>query len=184
VLALLCYAHRGTVVLALTCPTWSRRARCAHLPLGRRGRPALPLCPLPTTCFTKCLKWVTLSIWRRDDCIETNQTTKHTLVLARLRQYRQPNNRRLAWWEHAKARHDTGTTLSDMVALPCRAVLCHRAHVAAQAWHYGSLTMTCRVAGHVGHRAAGLHCRHRRAPSCAPPPRMRRHRHAPPQGLR
>ena len=57
---------------------------------------------MPITCLTKCLRGVTLPIGRRGDCIKTNQATKHTLGLARLEQYRQPNNQELAWWEQTK----------------------------------------------------------------------------------
>jgi hypothetical protein len=83
-------------------------------------------------------------------------------------------------WPNGPPRHGMALALSGTAALPCHAVLCHRAPVAAQARHYMTLAVSCRAV--TGHRAVVLCCRRGRAPSCAPPPRMRCHRRAPPQG--
>jgi len=56
----------------------------------------------PRVPITGSMKWGNLSTGRRGDCIKINHTIKHTLKLARLIQYRQPNNQGLAWWEQAK----------------------------------------------------------------------------------
>ena len=49
------------------------------------------------------LKVATLPIKKRDDYTTTNQATKHTPKLARLRQYKEPNNQRLGGWKQAKS---------------------------------------------------------------------------------
>jgi len=49
--------------------------------------------------------------------------------------------------------------LLGTAALLCRAISCHRAAVAAQAWPYKPLAVSCRAAEHAGRRAAVLLCR-------------------------